>query len=170
MWRRSQTSQPEAKGKVYNAVCSRNVCVLYSEHGLNWKCCRHSPNICKCSCQLSFLISAHCFMCIACSLQSSMLRNVSFACICILYIFVKRLTAPFIAQAQIPLTMKTLGKDVVHVWFSMHFDWSPTSVCTKCWCAMRCLQLIWAFGHHNYADERWDACNWFGHFSCIWAS
>ena len=35
MWRRSQTSQPESKGKVFNAVCSRNVCVLYSEHGLN---------------------------------------------------------------------------------------------------------------------------------------
>ena len=36
-------------------------------------------------------ISAYCFMCISCSLRSSMLRNVSFAYICILYIFVKRL-------------------------------------------------------------------------------
>ena len=83
MWRRSQTSQPESKGKVFNAVCSRNVCVLYSEHGLNWKCWRHSPSICKCAYQLSFFISAYCFMCIACSLRSSMLKNVSFAYICI---------------------------------------------------------------------------------------
>ena len=49
-------SQSEAKVKVYSAVCSKNVCVLYCETSLTWRCWRHSPNSSgwKCVYQLSW--------------------------------------------------------------------------------------------------------------------
>ena len=55
MWWRSQASQSEVKGKGYSTVCSRNVCVLYLENSLDWRCCRHPPKLWECVYQYSSL-------------------------------------------------------------------------------------------------------------------
>lgn len=55
MWRRSQTRKPEAKGREYIAICSRNVCILYCEHSFNWKCSRYPSNLYKCEYKMSVL-------------------------------------------------------------------------------------------------------------------